>query len=173
MRYLILIVLSLAILFPFCKNENNFNYSAPKDYRTWKKATDKILDYSVPGHGASFRVIYANDIALKAQKIKGKDGNDQLIYPDGSVIIKEVYKNKNGVNRVSPKLYIMYKDTSGKDSLEGWHYLVQNPDGKPAQAITSRMCIGCHEAANDKHLYFDKNPDRIFRDYLFINVLKK
>jgi hypothetical protein len=35
------------------------------------------------------------------------------------------------------------------------------------------MCLGCHEAANEEHPYFDKNKGDAFRDYLFSPFVKK
>ena len=166
------LIILTAVLFS-CPNEIRHVYNVPKDYRLWKKPVKEILDYPVPGHGASFRVIYANELSFKASLIKDANGNEYVVLPDGAVIIKEVYKEKKDINWTEPVLTIMVKDKNNKDAQSGWLYFVRKPGEKQAALIKGRMCIGCHEAANDKHIYFDNNEKGIFRDYLFVNFIGK
>jgi hypothetical protein len=155
-----------------CAEEKLTLYNVPKDYRLWKKPVTKVLDYPVPGHGATFRVIYANDLSFKAKRSKDANYNERIDFPDGSIVIKEVYKKREDINLKEPQLTIMIKDTGNKDALDGWLYYVKNPKDKQAKLISGRMCIGCHEAANDKHPYFNGNPKGIFCDYIFVDIAK-
>ena len=88
---------------------------------------------------------------------------------DGSVIVKEVYQKRNDINNAEPVLPIMVKDSKSRNSLDGWKYYMVEPGKKPL-LVSGRMCVGCHEAANEQHPYFDKNRDAMFRDYLFVNI---
>ncbi len=168
--YLFLLLLCIAIP-ASCSKEKTLAFDIPKDYRLWKKPV-KLLDYPVPGHGATYRVIYANDVSYKVKKNKDADGNDQVVFPDGSVIIKEVYKNRKDINWADPQLTIMVKESTNEYAQAGWLYFVRQPGEKQAKLLHGRMCIGCHEAANDKHPYFDGNATGIFRDYIFVNIAK-
>lgn len=163
---LLFIILQLA-----CSKEEKQVFNIPRDYRLWNRPA-KLLDYPVPGHGPTFRVIYANDIAYKVKTDKGADGYKHALYPEGSVIIKEVYEKQKDVNWADPELTIMVKDSSNEDAKEGWLYYVRQPGEKQATLIKGRMCIGCHEAANERHPYFDGNTADVFRDYIFVDIAK-
>jgi hypothetical protein len=66
----------------------------------------------------------------------------------------------------------MIKDRSSSNALEGWLFYVKNPGNPQLILITNRTCVGCHEAANEAHPYFDKNPQGILRDYVFVNLAR-
>jgi hypothetical protein len=63
----------------------------------------------------------------------------------------------------------MVKDSKNDNSIDGWKYYMVEPGKKPL-LMSGRMCVGCHEAANEQHPYFDKNRDAMFRDYLFVKI---
>jgi hypothetical protein len=154
-----------------CSATERATFSVPANYRTWQKATKRILDYEVPGHGATIRLIYGNDIAFSAAVTKDKNGADRIIMLDGSIIIKEIFNKRKDVGKTEPSLVIMVKDTRSRLAQDGWVYYKKSP-GQPLQTVEGRMCIGCHEAANEPHPYFDKNTTGIFRDYLFTKYAK-
>lgn len=139
------------------------------DYRGWKKPVNRILDTPVPGHGATYRIIYANDTAFESGIVEDDSGRKKVLMNDGSIVIKEVYEKRGDVNRKEPVLTIMVKDSKSISSLDGWKYYMVEPGKKPVM-ISGRMCVGCHEAANEQHPYFDKNRDAMFRDYLFVPI---
>ncbi|OHD67378.1 MAG: hypothetical protein A2W19_00235 [Spirochaetes bacterium RBG_16_49_21] len=161
----------IVTLFLSCSTREEGGFTVPPDYRSWGKPVKKLLDYPVPGHGPTFRVIYANKTAFTASVAKNQTGTARITMPDGSIIIKEIYKKKGDVNKKEPELTIMVKNLKSKLSLHGWFYYVKHP-GKPITRIDGRLCIGCHEAANEPHPYFDKNAKGIFRDYLFTSYIK-
>jgi hypothetical protein len=146
-------------------------FQIPKDYRNWKNPVDRILDYPVPGHGAGYRIIYANDIAFKARIKKGADGVDRVEMPEGSIVIKEAYKEREDINKKLRDITVMVKRSGDENALKGWLYYVKFPD-KEIKRVDGRLCLGCHEAANEEHLYFDRNKKGIFRDYLFVPIAK-
>ncbi len=96
----------------------------------------------------SMRVIYGNDIAVKAI------GDEQFQpWPDGAVVVKAVWEQiENQYGEVRPGKFInaqfMVKDAAKYKDTEGWGFAKFNgdnltPTGKNAQfAVTS--CISCH-----------------------------
>lgn len=153
-----------------CSEQKTAEFKTP-DYKNWKKPFKTGVDYPVPGHGASYRVVYANEIAYLVKREREQGGRRIYTYLDGSIIVKEVHKSKGDVDRVKPALYAMVKNSKATGSAKGWLYYVISPDGKITR-IKSRMCSGCHESANERHNFFDGNIDEDFRDYLFTNFYK-
>lgn len=168
MRITIIIFFLVSLLFSYCSKESS-KFTVPA-YKSWKKPVDKIVDTPIPGHGESFRVIYANDIAFSSNIVK--EGNVQKVrMNEGSIVVKEVFEKREDVEYKIPGLFIMVKDSRSPDAINGWVYYMKKP-GKDAVEITWRMCVGCHEAANEKHPYFDGNKNDMFRDYLFTLIAK-
>ncbi len=168
---LVFTILSISFLLFSCSKETDKRFTIPEDYRSWKKPVNKVLDYPITGHGKGFRIMYANDIAYRAKTIRDKNGNNKVIMPPGSVIIKEIYKKRSDINKKKPVFTIMVKENS-KDIDYGWAFYLKKP-GKKLVKVKSKMCIGCHEAANERHPYFDKNSKGIFRDFIFVNFIKE
>ncbi len=167
--------ITILLLFSFtlilCKEKAiEEQLTIPENYQKWKQPAEKILDYTIPGHGASARIIYANSEAYNYTETNIND-SVKITYPDGTIIIKEVYNKKESIGKSLPVLDIMIKNSKSADAVNGWLYYMQTPGGKP-ELIKGRMCVGCHEAANDPHPYFDKNINEDFRDYLFIKPVK-
>jgi len=151
-----------------CAKESD-NFKVP-DYKGWNRPVNKILDNPIPGHGASYRVIFANDIAFKSKIIK--EGSVQRVQMnEGSIIVKEVFEKREDINYKIPDLFIMVKESKDPDAINGWVYYMKKP-GKEAVEVKWRMCVGCHEAANEKHPYFDGNKSEMYRDYLFTLIAK-
>jgi hypothetical protein len=61
----------------------------PADYTDWYRI-DSVGP--VPGHGDSYRIIYVNEIARLFGTVIGEDDDREFVYmyPEGSVIVKEV-----------------------------------------------------------------------------------
>jgi hypothetical protein len=141
-------------------------FTIPPDYHKWKRPLKKAVEYMVPGHGKSSRIVYANNTAFERYTIKDERGAARILCPDGSIVIKEVYADKKDIGKKEPVLDIMVKRSGAAGSMDGWLYYMKQPGG-PVVHVTGRLCAGCHEAANEMHPYFDKNEKGIFRDYLF------
>lgn len=141
-------------------------YQTIGDYTKWKKPVDKVLDYAVPGHGKDLRVIYANS---KAFEVKQKKKGNQIRYkfPDGSIIVKAIYANKADVGKNEKMITYMVKESKNPKSQDNWLYFMQKKGEKPV-LVGSKMCIRCHEAANETHQYFDGNKNGDFMDYIFV-----
>ena len=135
----------------------------PPDYRSWKSSHDGFLKYPIPGHMDNYRKIYFND---KASNVgPGED------YPDGTVIIKEIYK-QNSTERPF-QLTVMIKDHASPQAVGGWVWVVKNDDDPVEHVITGEFCFTCHTDANVSQPYGDGNPDKQFRDYVFIPLFAK
>ncbi len=152
------------------KQEKQAFVPIPVDYKSWHQPLKKSLDYQVPGHGDSRRIIFLNGEARKARKVKDDKNKDMVDFPDGAIIIKEVYKREGAGYQVTPQLVVMVKNRKNENAQDGWLYYVRNPGSPQVKLIDNRFCIGCHEAANEIHPYFDNNLEGIFRDYVFLNV---
>ncbi len=66
----------------------------PADYTDWYRV-DAVGE--VPGHGDTYRIIYANDLALlRGQTTTSPTDPDRLIrydtYPEGTILVKEIYQ---------------------------------------------------------------------------------
>jgi hypothetical protein len=134
-----------------------------REYRGWKKGSPAPITGPLPGHGAGARLIYGNGIAFSPLVVKGKGGDGSFEMRDGSVVIKESYGGIDRIGVEAPMLTIMLKLKEHPLAQEGWLYFVKRPGSDPV-LITGRLCIGCHESANEGR---DGRGSRIFRDYLF------
>ncbi len=154
------------------KQEQQTFTPIPVDYKSWHQPLKKSLDYQIPGHGDSRRIVFLNEQARNARKIKDNKNKEMVDFPDGSIIIKEVYKREGSGYQVTPQLVVMVKNRKNEDALDGWLYYVRNAGSPQVRLINTRFCVGCHEAANEVHPYFDNNLEGMFRDYVFLNVAK-
>ncbi len=168
MKRLVILLILMLSMFVSCKDESS-KFAVP-DYKKWKRAVDGVLETPIPGHGETYRIIYANDIAFQSKIIKDVNGQ-RVMMNEGSIVIKEVYDKKEDVGYKIPGLFIMMKDSKNPGSINGWIYHMKKPGMDPVE-VKWRMCVGCHEAANEKHPYFDGNKENIFRDYLFIKIAR-
>ncbi len=168
MRETLIIIILVFLTVYSCKKENE-QFTIP-DYKNWKQPVNAVLDTPISGHGESYRLIYANETAFKSKIIKEID-KSRVSMNEGSVIVKEVFEKREDVGYKIPGLFIMIKNSNDPDAINGWVYYMKKP-GKDAVEVKWRMCVGCHEAANEKHPYFDGNKNGMFRDYLFTLIAK-
>jgi len=140
----------------------------PPDYTSWNRADSDAmpLNYAIPGHGEKLRKIYVNSIAWTARQ---QDPTAKAFrYPDGSMIIKEVYAAPSPAAGEKPSsLTIMVKQSNDPRSRGGWLWLVHSPVAGTQNVLESEFCLTCHANANEQHPYGDMNPEAIFRDYVF------
>ena len=137
----------------------------PDDYRGWKSTVDGPLTYQIPGHSMLKRIIFINKIGQGASAVE-KSGRMTYDYPKGTIIIKEMYPTAD-----SPEpdhLTVMIKDTEDAQSMVGWIWLTKDlKTGKERVFSTEDFCVTCHQNANDRHPYGDRNIDSEFRDYVY------
>ena len=166
LRAAVLPLVSAAVFLWGCTAEKQVVYATP-DYRSWKRTTDVVLDYPIPGHQDSFRVPRMNGVGFGA-KPTVVNGKRRWDFPTGTIIVKEVYRSMKPAQGEQPiQLTIMVKAPGDVHSQGGWIWLTRNlPDGREA-AFMGNFCITCHADANEKHPFGDGNPNEEFRDYVF------
>jgi hypothetical protein len=142
------------------------NFTIPKDYKNWRKPYNEPVRYAIPFHGNTIRIAYANDLAYKPKIDKKDKGSTNIEYLNGTIFIKENYSVDKYSNNPEPVITIMVKNTENPQSHNGWLYYIKKPK-EDLTMVTSKLCYGCHESANEEHPYFDKNENNDFRDYIF------
>jgi hypothetical protein len=140
---------------------------ATEDYHGWQRTTNVVLNYPIPGHQDRFRIPRMNAIGFTA-KPTTENGKHRWDFPEGTVIVKEVYATTTPAAGEKPiQLTIMVKATRDPHSQGGWLWITRDlPAGKEA-VFMGNFCITCHANANEKHPYGDGNPNEEFRDYLY------
>lgn len=119
---------------------NGIAYSA--DYKNWKiiSVTDKY-------DGSSMRIVYGNEIMVKAIE------RDTLPFPDGAKIVKVVWgkQAEDADGNVFPGHFqnaqFMVKDSKKYSKTEGWGFAkFDGPELKPAgkTILYEQTCINCH-----------------------------
>lgn len=161
MKFLAIIILALVI--SGCADETA-ETRIPLDYGDWKTTTDIPLDYEIPGHGTGVRMIYINDVGTGVNAAT-ENGRLSYEYPEGTVILKEVYNSS--ADQAPNNLTVMIKDSENPDARGGWIWLNRNYSSGRERLFKDDFCFACHVAANDRHPYGDGNADREFRDYVF------
>ncbi|MBN2738601.1 MAG: cytochrome P460 family protein [Spirochaetales bacterium] len=140
----------------------------PDNHEKWPLFTHDKLDYFIPGHENNYRISYINEIGAKYKPQK-KD-NDQFLYnyPEGTIILKEIYPSNTYQPGDIPEYYTVMIKKPGHPHAQGdWVWLVKNHESKEETIFHSDMCVNCHEGANTQHPYGDKNLGKDFRDYTF------
>ncbi|MFC4163657.1 heme-binding domain-containing protein [Epilithonimonas zeae] len=118
------------------------------EYKNWKVISmSTLFDHSI-------RVIYGNDIAVKA--IENEDFHP---WPDGSVVVKSVWKQEklaDGEIRAGEfvNAQFMVKDSKKYTDTEGWGFAKfsgndLHPTGKTA-SFAKESCIACHRQLAEK-----------------------
>jgi len=149
-----------------CAAEKPPVYATP-DYHSWKRTTDVVLDYPIPGHQNRFRIPRMNEVGFTA-KPTTDNGKRHWDFPVGTIIVKEIYQTPKPAAKELPiQLTIMVKAPKDPRSQGGWLWVTRDlPNGKEA-VFMGNFCITCHENANEKHPYGDGNPNEEFRDYVY------
>jgi hypothetical protein len=138
----------------------------PPDYASWKKTTNVVLDYPIPGHEDRFRVIYIDERG--AGVTRRSSGNGRVEFPAGTVIAKEIYGvSKPGSADEPVMLTAMVKAPDDPQASAGWLWLIKDLASGKENVYTGDFCVRCHANANEKHPYGMKNPDGVFSDYVF------
>ena len=162
----VLPVLAFSGLLAGCTAAKAAVYATP-DYPTWNRTTDVVLDYPIPGHQDRFRIPRMNAVGFTVTPtVDG--GKRHWDFPDGTVIVKEVYKTPKPAAGETPiQLTIMVKAPKDPHAQGGWLWITRDlPNGKET-VFMGNFCITCHSNANEKHPYGDGNPNEEFRDYVY------
>jgi len=144
----------------------------PADYASWERTTERDLDYPVPGHEDHRRRIYLNQSGEDV-RITERQGRAVHEYPEGTVIVKEVYAGLQLRQGEAPfQLTVMIKKPKDPLARGGWLWVMRDTASGMEKIIDYEFCFDCHANANEPHPYGDKNPRGEFRDYVFLPYRK-
>ena len=138
-------------------------------YTAWERTTSSPLDFPIPGHENNHRRIYMNKIGMDYRRTASADPAQAMDYPEGAIVVKEIYSGlgEPGPNAVPKSLDIMVKDTKNKDNRGSWVWIVRDTASGSDMVFKGDFCANCHNGANEKHPYGDRNLSGTFRDFLF------
>jgi|APTNR8051073442_1049403.scaffolds.fasta_scaffold36861_2 hypothetical protein len=158
-----MLLLVSALLLTQCKEENEltdevlFSQSATlKGFTFYKNNASVMASSNQGGHNKPFRVRF-NAIAQAALTDTGKLPVGGL-FPEGSMIVKEVYDTTGTQLEV---LAVLQKATTNANAGAGWLWAEYDPDGKVIFSINRKGdgCIACHSVdARDKSRLFELFP---------------
>jgi hypothetical protein len=152
-------------VFASCSQKKNL---IPDDYDQWERTEKEVLKYQIPGHDNDYREIYINEIGEKVIETVDRNGIGSYNYPEGTIIIKEIFKAQGYSENSKPyKLTCMVKDPKNPKARGGWVWVMKNLPKGDETVIDFAFCVTCHANANEPHPYGDKNPESEFRDYVF------
>ena len=111
---------------------------------TWYNLSDINLDKSSgSGHNFPFLRTRFNDVAATQLDVNGKV-NDGIIFPEGSLIVKELINQDLDIERYA----ILYKESSNESAdANGWVWGYINSDKTIAATALDKgaACISCHQ----------------------------
>ncbi|WP_286751766.1 MULTISPECIES: heme-binding domain-containing protein [Sphingobacterium] len=147
---------------------NGISYNA--DFKNWKViGMSTLIDNSI-------RVIYGNDIAVKA--IQEENFHP---WPDGSAVAKAVFKQTKKANgEIVPGDFVnmqyMVKDGKEYTETEGWGFAKFNgqelkPTGKTA-LFAQQSCISCHRQLAESTGFLFNVPPKVNSRKLIEHYLK-
>jgi len=136
----------------------------PTDYASWKSTVDGPLDYEIPGHTQAVRMIYINDIGTTVSP-KVENGRLTYRYPEGTIILKENFTN--ATDEAPNNLTAMIKRPDDPRAHGGWLWVNRDYSSGEEHVFGYEFCFICHQNANERHPYGDRNADGEFRDYVF------
>lgn len=129
-------------------------------YTGWSKVNSEPISGDATGflgnvHGGptGIREVFVNPIGKAVS-----DGEADLPYPKGTILVKESYDSDDGEKGKLKDLTIMVKRESGYDSENGdWEYLSVSATQKIKSQGPIKMCINCHKAAESDDYVFSSN----------------
>lgn len=140
----------------------------PADYSTWKKTTDLILNYPIPGHENRLRIPRMNSIGFDSLPAPGSSPS-KWNFATGTIIAKEIYASPTPGSGEGPvQVTAMIKAPGDPRARSSWIWVAKDLSTGKERVFTENFCVTCHANANEKHPYADKNPEGEFRDYVFI-----
>jgi hypothetical protein len=128
------------------------------NYKNWTKINNKPITGDHTGFLAGLhrgaegvREVYVNDAGIKASQ-----GNAPYLYPVGTVVVKEQYKNLAALEAgKTPALTIMVKvSDTAENPANNWAW--SRGYGKEAK-IDDGFCFGCHTIAQGNDFVFSNH----------------
>ena len=146
----------LIMLFAACKKDKAgkdidtelFDMAKETSGFVWYKNSDSLLPISSgSGHAFPFLRTRFNSIAASQLDGSGKV-NSGASFPEGSVIVKELYSSQTSLSRYA----VLYKKAENPNAdVNGWVWGYINSDGSVASSATGKgsNCISCHSQAGN------------------------
>ena len=172
MNKTLLLLIGILIILSACTPEKE-GALVPPDHSGWRRTTEIELDYPIPGHESNYRIIYINSIG-EDYTISQRDGRTVHEYPEGTIIIKDVYPGLTPEPEAEPVMQtVMIKDPEHPANSGGWVWVVKDLMEGGETVMEGQFCFGCHTNANERHPYGDENINEEFRDYVFFPPAKE
>jgi hypothetical protein len=124
------------------------------DYQQWKS----FETYGhAPGHGDTYRIIFANDLAETYRDPLMPLPANEVGYPEGTAIVKEVYdRNADGTPGSLRVIEFMRRIGTSKADQLGWVFTAASKPG--ASETVQDFCFRrCHLSAPFDGAWFDYN----------------
>ncbi len=136
----------------------------PTDYLAWSPTVPGALEYQIPGHTQALRKIYINKAGTE---VITHDQNGRLTYdyPVGTILLKENYTHAD--DKTPNNLTVMIKEPENAKSKGGWVWINKDVSTGGERIFSNEFCFSCHQNANERHPYGDRNSNREFRDYVY------
>ncbi|MBT3274100.1 MAG: hypothetical protein HN368_13165 [Spirochaetales bacterium] len=147
-----------------CTSKESAVPLVPADYSDWQNTIEELLTYEIPGHTLKARMIYINDVGTT---VLPREVNEQVTYnyPEGTIIIKENYASST--SETPDNITMMIKDSTHPEAKGGWIWIAKDMNSGEEKIPSDEFCFACHQNANQRHPYGDKNTSGEFRDYVF------
>ena len=158
----VLVFCAFAMLYSSLAVSEDSRIDFPANYR---EAYQLYLELDRTMHPNQTMRLFANDIAMKGFKKTG-------VFPNGSILVAEVYKAKkdsdgnviqSNLNRRIPAEFalvaVMQKEAGWGDKFPAafkngdWDFAAFKPDGSPAKKDLN-SCRGCHAPLKDQQHVF-------------------
>jgi hypothetical protein len=149
MRVAVSFIISVLLLTFSCKKEPKgidgelFSLSEEDAGFVWYKNSDAFLDKSSgSGHNFPFLRTRFNAAAATQLDASGKIV-DNAVFPEGSVVVKELYNSSNELERYAT----LYKKSDSEFAdANGWVWGYIEKNGKVVESaeLKGASCIGCH-----------------------------
>lgn len=141
-------------------DSNATQVNAYSGYASWNKVNSTTITGDRTGilgnaheGSAGFREVYVNSAGLPVSS-----GSAAVPYAEGSIILKEAYKDSGGAKGALESLTVMVKRESGYDGENGnWEYIMLTPEMKVQAQGRLSGCISCHLAAEEDDFIFTHN----------------
>lgn len=150
----------VAMYFVSCKEEES-NEVTLSDTTLYKEAIENsgftyfqsgfLKSTKTSGHGANNYVKTRYNNLVK--NLLNEDGkpSEGTVFPDGSIIVKEIYSD---TTKAPDVLAVMKKDSKNSGNDSKWHWAEYEPDGKVYYALKNNGsgCISCHSVNSDDYV---------------------
>jgi hypothetical protein len=132
------------------EDKNLFAWITSQQDYTYYKNNDAVIPTSEETERAHDNFMRTK-LNAKALSVLDADGKlpENSVFPDSSIIIKEIYPDKN--SPAPDILAVMVKLKGDKNSGKDWLWAEYSPTGETEYSVTKKgkVCIKCHTPGRD------------------------